>query len=114
MTAKEFLAKEALRFGHYPVDAFDGDVDLRPGYEVSTGKVTTSAEDLIQLAHNLQEAGYSLTFMRDTSIHVHAPHRKEHSWDDRGWGCTHGLTVQGCEKFRGPAWEKVVAKARKE
>lgn len=99
MNAKEFLKQQAERFTFTLFDTWDKDVDLRPAYEVGTGKTTTSAADLIQLAAILQEAEYGLTFMKDNSIHVHAPHRKEHSWGDRGWTCDHGLTVEGCETF---------------
>lgn len=100
MNAKEHLRQQAERLGFTMFDAYDKDVDLRPNYEVGTGKTTTSAADLIQLAAILQEEGYGLTFMKDNSVHVHAPHRKEHSWGDRGWDCDYGLTVEGCETFR--------------
>lgn len=99
MTASEFLAREAKRFGFVSIeDPLDGDRNIRP--ERGPGP---SAADLMQLCAILQEAEYTLSFMKDNSVHVHAPHRKEHSWGDRGWDCTHGLTVQGCEAFHGPA-----------
>ena len=94
MTTKEFLEKEAGRFGFNVTKVFDGDYDLR----VAVAKA--SASDLIQLVAILEENAFSLTFLRDNSIHVHAPHRKEHSWGDRGWDCTYGLTILGCETFR--------------
>lgn len=104
MNASEFLEKEAERFGFAMFKSHDGDRDLRVGPSLS--KVAhphskdASASDLMQLAAILQEAEYGLTFMKDNSIHVHAPHRKEHSWGDRGWSCTHGLTIEGCEVTR--------------
>lgn len=91
----EFLEKEAKRFGFVSVKVFDGDRDIRP--ERGPGP---SAADLMQLCANLEEAGFSLSFGKDNSVHVHAPHRKEHSWGDRGWDCTYGLTAEGCEVFR--------------
>lgn len=98
MTAKEFLEQQAGRFGFTTHKAFDGDHDLRVApLPMAPPFNKAGASDLIQLAVILQEAEYSLTFMKDNSIHVHAPHRKEHSFGDRGWDCTHGLTVQGCE-----------------
>jgi hypothetical protein len=99
MTAKEFVAEQAKRFGLVPNTSFDGDVDLRV---VTIEGRQASASDLIQLAAILQEAEYSIAFMKDNSVHVHAPHRKEHSWSDRGWDCTHGLTIEGCEVFHTP------------
>jgi hypothetical protein len=96
MNASEYLEKEAKRFGFAcSVDPLDGDRTLRP--ERGPGP---SAADLMQLMANLSEAEYTFWFAKDNSVHVHAPHRKEHSWGDRGWDCTHGLTVEGCETFR--------------
>jgi hypothetical protein len=66
------------------------------------------------MAAILQEAEYRFTFMKDNSVHVHAPHRKEHSWDDRGWSCVHGLTVAGCEmenlmeEFKGKSADQLI------
>lgn len=96
MNAAQWLFQEGKRFGFLAHKSHDGDMDLRV---VHITNLQASASDLIQLAANLTEVGYNLTFMKDNSIHVHAPHRKEHSWGNRGWDCEHGLTVQGCEHF---------------
>lgn len=92
MTSREFLEAEAKRFKFVATKSWDGDMDIR-----SDGG---SASDLMQLLANLQEAEYVLSFGKDNSVHVHAPHRKEHNWGDRGWDCTHGLTSRGCATFR--------------
>jgi hypothetical protein len=100
MNAKKFLEQAAKKHGLWLVSkAIDGDIDLVPNR-----LETPSAKDLISLCAVLVEEGYSLHFMKDEGVvHVHAPHRKEHNWGDRGWGCTHGLEVRQCEVMRGPS-----------
>ncbi len=106
-TAAEFLEQTAARYQFSATKSSDGDYDLRPDAPLS--KVahphasSPSVGDLMQLVFYLEKADYELYFQRDNSIHVHAPHRKEHNWGDRGWDCTHGLTIKGCEAFHGPA-----------
>ena len=98
MTTSEYLAEQAKVYNFSVSQSFDGDYDLRPGIFSSDHYLpSASAPDLIQLAALLQEGEFSLFFAKDNSIHVHAPHRKEHSWGDRGWDCERGLTIKGCE-----------------
>lgn len=92
MIASGSLKYQADVFGMRVSKSFDGDYDLRVG--------AATASDLIQLVATLQEHGFELSFHRDNSVHVHAPHRNDHEWGDRGWNCEMGLTVAGCEAFR--------------
>jgi len=114
VNAKEFLKKEAKTYRFKVEDAEDGDLDLRP--EIQNRDGNPSAHDLIEMAATLMEVGYSLTFMKGTTIHVHAPHRKEHSWDDRGWDCAHLAPVEECEleksksKFKGLSRKQLLEK----
>lgn len=97
MTAKEFMEEQARRFGMLAHPSHDGDFDLRV-FEIEG--MATSGSDVIQLCSILDEAGYVCSFKKDNSIGVKAPHKSKHGPLDRGWGCTHGLTVMGCEVFK--------------
>lgn len=100
-TALEFLLEQAKSHHFTCAVAYDGDYDLRPDMDNDNPPphLPPSAADAIQIQTLLTSEGYKLYPLRDNSIHVHAPHRKVHGWFDRGWDCTYGLTVFGCEAF---------------
>lgn len=93
MNAKEFLEKMAKSYKLSVRECFHGDFDLRP----------LDASNVIQFCALMDEAGYYCSFKKNNIINIKAPHHKKHErWDaSRGWDCVHGLTVQGCEMFRG-------------
>ncbi len=93
MTAEEFVTETGRKHSLVVVTAFDGDLDL------FTIPITT-AQDVLHATNHLQEHGFVTHTCGDLSVHVHAPHRKEHSWGDRGWNCEVGLTVEECENAR--------------
>jgi hypothetical protein len=94
VTAKEFLEQQARAHKLVIRDSFHADFDLRP-------EAVMLGADLIQFCALMNEAGYVCNFKKDNTINVHAPHHKRHDWDEsRGWNCTHGLTVDGCEVFK--------------
>ena len=93
MNTREWLKGQAQSYHFSEHESDDKDVDLRPDDGCNAG-------DVIQLLALLQGLEFQTFVMRDNSIHVHAPHRKEHAWADRGWECPWGLSVQGCDLFR--------------
>jgi len=96
MNAKEYLEQQATAHNLMSSESFHGDVDLRPAPGVS-------GIELMEFCAKMSEVGYILSFNKDRRITVKAPHYKKHDWDDfKGWRCTHGLTVKGCEVFTAP------------
>ena len=90
---KQWLKTQAYTYHFMAYDAADTDIDLRP-------MDVASVYDCIQLLALLQDAEFGVYPLKDNSIHVHAPHRKKHSWDTRGWDCPWGTSVKGCEIAR--------------
>lgn len=96
MNAKQYLEQQAAAAGFTSSESFHDDVDLRPAPGLS-------GIELLEFCAKLSEAGYILSFCKDRRITVKAPHYKKHDWDNhKGWHCTHGLTVKGCEVFTAP------------
>lgn len=102
MTAAEFLKAQAERFGFLVTQAGDSDYDIRPGGPAlhAFGERPPESADLMSLLHVLQKHEFMCYFPEGSSVHVHAPHRKLHEWDDRGWNCDVGCFVEGCEALR--------------
>ncbi len=78
MRAREFVESLADEFGLEVVESEDTDMDIM----LPEGKVPAGLLD------KLQRYGFRhYLYPEDnpTEIHIHAPHRKEKSWYDRGW-----------------------------
>ena len=91
-TAEDFLMRTTTKWGFKTRKAFDGDYDLEPF-------PNAKAINTIRLLEELTRYEFKFFFPGDV-IHIHAPHRKQHNWFDRGWECPFGLTVYGCEEMR--------------
>ena len=80
MRAREFVESLAEKYGLEAVKSWDSDMDIM----LPEGKVPTG------LLGELKRLGFKCTFHPEdsdnpTEVHIHAPHRKEKSWSDRGW-----------------------------
>ena len=78
LTYKDLLHNIAAKFGLEAEVVFDGDMDiLIPGGKIPIG-----------LLKDLRGYGFKYYPPEDEfgeELHIHAPHRKEKSWFDRGW-----------------------------
>ena len=81
MNALQYLEQQAKIHNFYVCKSFDQDYNLHPDKDKATVK------DLIELWANLDACKYTLLpeAGNPITIHVHAPFRNEHAWDDRGW-----------------------------
>lgn len=78
MRAREFVVSLAEEFELQAVESEDTDMDIM----LPEGKVPMG------LLGRLQKHGFKhYLYPEDnpTELHIHAPHRKEKSWYDRGW-----------------------------
>jgi len=78
MRARDFVEELAAKFGLEAVESEDTDMDIM----LPEGKVPTG------LLCELREYGFKYYLYPEdspTELHVHATHRKEKSWYDRGW-----------------------------
>lgn len=78
MRARELIEDLAAEYGLEAVESEDTDMDIM----LPEGKVPAG------LLGKLQEFGFRHYLLPEddpTELHIHAPHRKERSWRDRGW-----------------------------
>lgn len=78
MQAREFIEDLAAKYGLEAVKSWDSDMDIM----LPEGKAPPG------LLRDLQKHGFQYSFPEEgavTEVHIHAPHRKEKSWYDRGW-----------------------------
>ena len=78
MRARQFVEDLATKYGLEAVESWDKDMDIM----LPEGKTPPG------LLRDLQTHGFKYSFPEEgevTEVHIHAPHRKEKSWYDRGW-----------------------------
>ena len=78
MRAREFVETLANKYGLEIAESWDKNIDIM----LPEGKTPPG------LLRDLQQKGFKYSFPEEgeiTEVHIHAPHRKEKSWYDRGW-----------------------------
>lgn len=93
MNAAEYLEQQAKS---YKMELFAGEEAHHDLYVTPP----VSGADLIQLVTLLEGRGYSLSFHKDNSIEVLAPHYGKHPWRSQGWNCGIDHTILGCRVVR--------------